>query len=60
ELHLGENQIEVLGVEHLQHLQAILVLDLRGNKLRFVPEEMALLQSLERLDLSNNDISRYA
>ncbi|XP_059122494.1 leucine-rich repeat-containing protein 40 isoform X3 [Peromyscus eremicus] len=57
ELYLGENQIEMLGAEHLQHLQAILVLDLRGNKLRSVPEEMALLQSLERLDLSNNDIS---
>ncbi|XP_051051728.1 leucine-rich repeat-containing protein 40 isoform X2 [Phodopus roborovskii] len=57
ELHLGENQIEMLGAEHLQHLKAILVLDLRGNKLRSVPEEMALLQSLERLDLSNNDIS---
>ncbi|KAK7812320.1 hypothetical protein U0070_024590 [Myodes glareolus] len=57
ELHLGENQIEMLGAEHLQHLQAILVLDLRGNKLRSIPEEMCLLQSLERLDLSNNDIS---
>ncbi|XP_029330888.1 leucine-rich repeat-containing protein 40 isoform X2 [Mus caroli] len=57
ELHLAENQIEKLGAEHLEHLQAILVLDLRGNKLRSVPEEMALLQSLERLDLSNNDIS---
>ncbi|XP_057649696.1 leucine-rich repeat-containing protein 40 isoform X1 [Chionomys nivalis] len=57
ELHLGENQIEMLGAEHLQHLQAILVLDLRGNKLRSVPEEMSLLQSLERLDLSNNNIS---
>ncbi|XP_055470257.1 leucine-rich repeat-containing protein 40 isoform X4 [Psammomys obesus] len=57
ELHLAENQIESLGAEHLQHLQAILVLDLRGNKLQSVPEEVALLQSLERLDLSNNDIS---
>ncbi|XP_026639812.1 leucine-rich repeat-containing protein 40 isoform X2 [Microtus ochrogaster] len=57
ELHLGENQIEMLGAEHLQHLQAILVLDLRGNKLRSVPEELSLLQCLERLDLSNNDIS---
>ncbi|XP_051021850.1 leucine-rich repeat-containing protein 40 [Acomys russatus] len=57
ELHLAENQIQTLGAEHLQHLQAILVLDLRGNKLQAVPEEIALLQSLERLDLSNNDIS---
>ncbi|ELK06252.1 Leucine-rich repeat-containing protein 40 [Pteropus alecto] len=57
ELHVGENQIEMLGAEHLKHLTSILVLDLRDNKLKSVPEEITLLQSLERLDLSNNDIS---
>ncbi|XP_023618645.1 leucine-rich repeat-containing protein 40 isoform X2 [Myotis lucifugus] len=57
ELHLGENQIEMLGAEHLKHLNSILVLDLRDNKLKSVPDEITLLQSLERLDLSNNDIS---
>ncbi|XP_008059162.1 leucine-rich repeat-containing protein 40 isoform X3 [Carlito syrichta] len=57
ELHLGENQIEMLGAEHLTHLNSILVLDLRDNKLKSVPDEIVLLQSLERLDLSNNDIS---
>nr|XP_025873877.1 leucine-rich repeat-containing protein 40 [Vulpes vulpes] len=57
ELHVGENQIEILGPEHLKHLNSILVLDLRDNKLRSVPDEITLLQSLERLDLSNNDIS---
>ncbi|CAK6441245.1 unnamed protein product [Pipistrellus nathusii] len=57
ELHLGENQIEMLGAEHLKHLNSILVLDLQDNKLKSVPEEITLLQSLERLDLSNNDIS---
>ncbi|XP_008844311.1 leucine-rich repeat-containing protein 40 isoform X2 [Nannospalax galili] len=57
ELHVGENQIETLQAEHLQQLTAVLVLDLRDNKLKSVPEEIALLQSLERLDLSNNDIS---
>ncbi|XP_077929060.1 leucine-rich repeat-containing protein 40 isoform X2 [Halichoerus grypus] len=57
ELHVGENQIEVLGPEHLKHLNSILVLDLRDNKLKSVPDEITLLQSLERLDLSNNDIS---
>ncbi|XP_037001192.2 leucine-rich repeat-containing protein 40 isoform X3 [Artibeus jamaicensis] len=57
ELHVGENQIEMLGAEHLKHLNAILVLDLRDNKLKSVPDEITLLQSLERLDLSNNDIS---
>ncbi|KAK2496049.1 hypothetical protein MC885_000929 [Smutsia gigantea] len=57
ELHVGENQIEMLGAEHLKHLNSILVLDLRDNKLKSVPDEIMLLQSLERLDLSNNDIS---
>ncbi|KAI5769639.1 LRRC40 [Gulo gulo luscus] len=57
ELHVGENQIEILGPEHLKHLNSILVLDLRDNKLKSVPDEITLLQSLERLDLSNNDIS---
>ncbi|XP_074191043.1 leucine-rich repeat-containing protein 40 isoform X2 [Rhinolophus sinicus] len=57
ELHVGENQIETLGAEHLKHLNSILVLDLRDNKLKSVPDEITLLQSLERLDLSNNDIS---
>ncbi|MBZ3886527.1 Leucine-rich repeat-containing protein 40 [Sciurus carolinensis] len=53
----SENQIEMLGAEHLRHLNSILVLDLRDNKLKSVPDEITLLQSLERLDLSNNDIS---
>ncbi|KAM6219819.1 leucine-rich repeat-containing protein 40 isoform 3-T3 [Rhynchocyon petersi] len=57
ELHVGENQIETLGTEHLKHLTSVLVLDLRDNKLKSIPDEIALLQSLERLDLSNNDIS---
>lgn len=57
ELYVGENQIEVIGAEHLKHLNSLLVLDLRDNKLKSIPDEMTLLQSLERLDLSNNDIS---
>nr|XP_045224849.1 leucine-rich repeat-containing protein 40 isoform X3 [Macaca fascicularis] len=57
ELHVGENQIEMLEAEHLKHLNSILVLDLRDNKLKSVPDEITLLRSLERLDLSNNDIS---
>ena len=48
----------MLGAEHLKHRNSILVLDLRDNKLKSVPDEITLLQSLERLDLSNNDISR--
>ncbi|XP_061489386.1 leucine-rich repeat-containing protein 40 isoform X2 [Rhineura floridana] len=58
ELHVGENQIEVLKPDHLKHLNSLCVLELRDNKLKSLPDEITLLQGLERLDLSNNDISR--
>ncbi|XP_067893356.1 leucine-rich repeat-containing protein 40 isoform X2 [Heterodontus francisci] len=57
ELHIGNNQIEYLGSEHLKNLSAISVLELRDNKLKSLPDEILLLQNLERLDLTNNDIS---
>ncbi|XP_026511722.1 leucine-rich repeat-containing protein 40-like [Terrapene carolina triunguis] len=57
ELHVGENQIEVLSAEHLKHLNSLCVLELRDNKLKSLPDEITLLQGLERLDLTNNDIS---
>ncbi|XP_061859809.1 leucine-rich repeat-containing protein 40 [Colius striatus] len=58
ELHAGENQIEILSAENLKHLNSLSVLELRDNKIKSVPEEITLLQKLERLDLTNNDISR--
>ncbi|XP_024277315.1 leucine-rich repeat-containing protein 40 isoform X2 [Oncorhynchus tshawytscha] len=57
ELHVGNNQIEVLEAEHLKHLSTLSVLELRDNKVKTLPEEIKLLQGLERLDLVNNDIS---
>ncbi|NWW78465.1 LRC40 protein, partial [Climacteris rufus] len=58
ELHAGENQIEVLNAENLKELSSLCVLELRDNKIKAVPEEITVLQKLERLDLANNDISR--
>ncbi|XP_076463206.1 leucine-rich repeat-containing protein 40-like [Babylonia areolata] len=57
ELHVGNNSIMGLTTEHLQHLGTLNFLDLRDNKLARLPDEITLLQGLERLDLSNNDIS---
>ncbi|XP_072129941.1 leucine-rich repeat-containing protein 40 isoform X2 [Mobula birostris] len=57
ELHVGNNQIEYLGPDHLRPLSAISILELRDNKLKSLPDEILLLQGLERLDLTNNDIS---
>ncbi|KAM4722722.1 leucine-rich repeat-containing protein 40 isoform 2-T2 [Rhinophrynus dorsalis] len=56
ELHVGNNQIDTLGPEHLKHLNSISILELRDNKLKTLPEEIALLSRLERLDLTNNDL----
>ncbi|XP_056354100.1 leucine-rich repeat-containing protein 40 [Oenanthe melanoleuca] len=58
ELHAGENQIEMLNAENLKQLSSLCVLELRDNKIKAVPEEITVLQKLERLDLANNDISR--
>ncbi|NWI76781.1 LRC40 protein, partial [Dryoscopus gambensis] len=58
ELHAGENQIEILDAESLKQLSSLCVLELRDNKIKAVPEEITVLQKLERLDLANNDISR--
>lgn len=35
------------------------MLDVRDNKINKVPEEITLLTRLERLDISNNDVSTY-
>ncbi|XP_056388723.1 leucine-rich repeat-containing protein 40 isoform X1 [Hyla sarda] len=56
ELHVGNNQINTLGPQHLSHLSCLSILDLRDNKLKSLPDEIALLKGLERLDLTNNDL----
>ncbi|KAM3914129.1 LOW QUALITY PROTEIN: leucine-rich repeat-containing protein 40 [Leptodactylus fuscus] len=56
ELHVGNNQISTVGPQHLSHLSSLCVLELRDNKLKSLPDEIALLKGLERLDLSNNDL----
>ncbi|KAG8543269.1 hypothetical protein GDO81_025072 [Engystomops pustulosus] len=57
ELHVGNNQINTLGPQHLSHLSCLNILELRDNKLKSLPDEIALLKGLERLDLTNNDLS---
>ncbi|WAR24190.1 LRC40-like protein [Mya arenaria] len=57
ELHVGNNQISAITAEHISHLPAISILDLRDNKLSSLPDEIVQLQSLERLDVTNNDLA---
>lgn len=46
-------------MEQLGCLSTISVLELRDNKIQAVPEEIAVLSTLTRLDLTNNDIKRW-
>lgn len=55
---MGNNQIEGMQAEYLKHLSALSVLELRDNKLKTLPDEVTLLEGLERLDLANNDLTR--
>ncbi|XP_043984906.1 leucine-rich repeat-containing protein 40 isoform X1 [Gambusia affinis] len=57
EVFAGNNRLELLEAEQLSCLSAVTLLELRDNKIRNLPEEIALLLTLTRLDLTNNDIS---
>ena len=59
ELHVGNNQIMGLTPEHLQHLTQITMLDLRDNKIAVLSEEIVMLEKLERLDVTNNDLTMW-
>uniref|UniRef100_A0A8C6WVK1 Leucine rich repeat containing 40 n=1 Tax=Neogobius melanostomus TaxID=47308 RepID=A0A8C6WVK1_9GOBI len=55
ELYLADNQIIALPSDQLCGLALLSCLELRGNKITALPEEL-LPSTLIRLDLSNNDI----
>uniref|UniRef100_G3NBF2 Leucine rich repeat containing 40 n=1 Tax=Gasterosteus aculeatus aculeatus TaxID=481459 RepID=G3NBF2_GASAC len=57
ELYVGNNRIEEMETELLTSLTAISVLELRDNKIKILPEEITSLNTLTRLDLTNNDIT---
>ena len=57
ELHLGANRITSLAPEQLETILNVRMLDLRENKITRIPDEIHVLQLLERLDVSNNDLS---
>ena len=58
ELQAGNNAIRAIGPEVLTNLPQLSILDLRDNRLDQIPDEIGLLQALERLDLTNNTLSK--
>ena len=46
-----------LCVQDVENIVNVRLLDLRENKITQLPDEIMCLQLLERLDVSNNDLS---
>ena len=46
-----------MSPDQLEHLTTVNVLSVSGNKLTQIPEEIANLKNLLRLDLTNNDLT---
>ncbi|GIY48250.1 leucine-rich repeat-containing protein 40 [Caerostris extrusa] len=57
EIHAGFNRIEILSTEFLETIPNVTLLDVRDNKITEIPDTICSLQSLERLDISNNGLS---
>ena len=57
ELHLGNNRIVQLNIKDVENIINVRTLDLRDNKITKIPDEITALQLLERLDVTNNDLS---
>jgi len=56
---LADNQLTEITDNQLEPLLSLLALNIRGNKIRILPEQIALLPNLERLDVTNNDLAEY-
>ncbi|XP_019860291.1 PREDICTED: leucine-rich repeat-containing protein 40-like [Amphimedon queenslandica] len=54
---LSFNKIQTLQDDRLTHLSSLTILTLRENKLTMLPDSIVQLNKLERLDLTNNDLS---
>ena len=59
EVHVGNNALMGLTKEHLEGMHGVTMLDLRDNKISQLSNDVTLLQSLERLDLTNNSLTTY-
>lgn len=46
-----------MNAEQLGHLSGVSILDLRDNQMDDLPDQITLLQGLERLDITNNNLS---
>ena len=59
EIHMADNLLVEITGKHLEPLLSLISLNIRGNKILILPDEIALLPNLERLDVTNNDLAEY-
>ena len=59
EIHAGYNSIQELSAEFVESIPGVKILDLRDNKISEIPDNILLLQALERFDVTNNNLSKY-
>ena len=57
EIYLGNNCFKMIPMDLPMGL---MILELRNNKITFVPDNIVVFSKLERLDIANNDISKLA
>jgi len=57
ELYVGNNLLSDITLEDIKHIPNVKTLELRDNKIAIIPNELILLQALERLDLANNNLT---
>lgn len=59
ELYLGNNAISSVPGECLEPLVELTILELRDNKVTDLPLQIQFVSRLERLDLTNNDLTKF-
>ncbi|XP_049867823.1 leucine-rich repeat-containing protein 40-like [Pectinophora gossypiella] len=58
ELYIANNHIKELSEEFCDQMQHLSVLVVRDNEIEVLPENIALLKALKRLDLTNNNLNK--
>jgi Leucine-rich repeat (LRR) protein len=56
---MADNQLTEITDNQLESLLALISLNVRGNKIQNLPDQIALLPNLERLDVTNNELAEY-
>ena len=57
ELYIGNNILTELTSVDIKNIPNVKILELRDNKVALIPNEVIVLQALERLDLANNELA---